>query len=98
MTKAVEAIWKLLVPTAAVGAVGVPVKVGEADRTVLPVPVEVVTPVPPLVTGTVATVPSKPAEVFVTMPATVKAESVMFEAVTAPAESTLKIGVVLAFG
>jgi hypothetical protein len=31
----------------------VPVKVGEADNTVLPVPVEVVTPVPPLATAKV---------------------------------------------
>ena len=29
----------------------VPVNVGEAERTTFPVPVEVVTPVPPLVTG-----------------------------------------------
>ena len=34
-----------------VGTVSVPVNVGEADNTVLPVPVLVVTPVPPLVTA-----------------------------------------------
>jgi len=34
-----------------VGTVSVPVSVGEADNTVLPVPVLVVTPVPPLVTA-----------------------------------------------
>ena len=34
-----------------VGTVNVPVNVGEADKTVLPVPVLVVTPVPPLVTA-----------------------------------------------
>ena len=34
-------------------AVTVPVKVGDADNTLLPVPVEVVTPVPPLATPNV---------------------------------------------
>jgi hypothetical protein len=46
----------VLVPTEAVGAVGTPVKaalliVGLVFKTVDPVPVEVVTPVPPEVTG-----------------------------------------------
>ena len=35
----------------------VPVKVGEADNTTEPVPVEVVTPVPPLATGSVPVTP-----------------------------------------
>lgn len=52
-TKAVVAICVLSVLAAAVGAVGVPVRAGEADRTTEPVPVEVVTPVPPLATGKV---------------------------------------------
>lgn len=52
-TNAVVAIWVLSVPTEAVGAIGVPVKVGEADSTVEPVPVEVVTPVPPFATANV---------------------------------------------
>ena len=47
------AIWVVFVPVDAVGAAGVPVKVGLAERTVLPVPVEDVTPVPPLATGSV---------------------------------------------
>jgi hypothetical protein len=38
-TKAVVAIWGVLVPTAAVGAIGVPVKVGLAAKTMLPEPV-----------------------------------------------------------
>ena len=40
-------------PAAAVGATGVPVKEGELDNTTLPVPVDVVTPVPPFVTDKV---------------------------------------------
>ena len=36
-----------------VGMVTVPVKVGLADKTTLPVPVEVVVPVPPLATAKV---------------------------------------------
>ena len=36
-----------------VGTVNVPVNVGEADKTVLPVPVLVVTPVPPFATANV---------------------------------------------
>lgn len=56
VTKAVVAICVVLVPAEAVGAAGVPVNVGDADSTVLPVPVEVVTPVPPLAT---ASVPAK---------------------------------------
>ena len=47
------AIWVVFVLVAAVGAAGVPVNVGLAERTVLPVPVEVVTPVPPFATGSV---------------------------------------------
>lgn len=47
----------VLVPEEAVGAAGVPVNVGEADSTVLPVPVDVVTPVPPLATGRVPVTP-----------------------------------------
>jgi hypothetical protein len=46
-----------LVPEVAVGAIGVPVNVGLADKTVLPVPVLVVTPVPPLATGSVPVTP-----------------------------------------
>ena len=34
-----------------------PVKVGDADNTTLPVPVEVVTPVPPFATGSVPVIP-----------------------------------------
>ena len=40
-------------PAAAVGATGVPVKAGDSDNTTLPVPVDDVTPVPPLATATV---------------------------------------------
>ena len=47
----------MFVPKAAVGDTGVPVNVGEADSTVLPVPVEEVTPVPPLATGRVPVTP-----------------------------------------
>lgn len=47
----------MFVPKAAVGDAGVPVNVGEADSTVLPVPVEEVTPVPPLATGSVPVTP-----------------------------------------
>ena len=56
-TYCVVAIWVVFVPLAAVGAAGVPVNVGEADNTVEPVPVEVVTPVPPLATGRVPVTP-----------------------------------------
>lgn len=52
-TNAVVAICVLSVPTAAVGARGVPVKVGDADNTTEPEPVEEVTPVPPLATASV---------------------------------------------
>ena len=52
ITKAVLAAWVVLVPLDAVGTVGTPVKAGLAERTVEPVPVEVVTPVPPLATAT----------------------------------------------
>ena len=52
-TKAVVAICVLSVVTEAVGAKGAPVNVGLALRTVLPVPVEEVTPVPPLATAIV---------------------------------------------
>ena len=40
-----------------VAAANVPVKVGDADRTTLPVPVLVVTPVPPFATGKVPVTP-----------------------------------------
>ena len=53
-TKAVVAIWVVFVPGDAVGAKGVPVSVGLALSTLFPVPVEVVTPVPPDVTGSAA--------------------------------------------
>jgi hypothetical protein len=53
LTKAVVAIWVLSVDTDAVGASGVPVNVGLALNTVLPVPVDEVTPVPPLATAIV---------------------------------------------
>lgn len=51
VTNAVVASWVVLVPGAAVGARGAPVKVGLADRTKLPVPVwlVVVSAVPPLI-------------------------------------------------
>ena len=52
-TNAVVAICVVSVPTAAVGARGAPVKVGDADSTTAPVPVEEVTPVPPLATASV---------------------------------------------
>lgn len=52
-TNAVVAICVLSVVFAAVGAVGVPVNAGDIDNTTLPVPVEVVTPVPPLATAKV---------------------------------------------
>lgn len=57
VTKAVVAICVVFVPEVAVGAIGVPVKVGDALNTVEPVPVEVVTPVPPLATGRVPVTP-----------------------------------------
>ena len=38
-------------------AITVPVNVGAADKTLFPVPVEVVTPVPPLATGSVPVTP-----------------------------------------
>ena len=41
------------VAVAAVGASGIPVNVGEIDKTAFPVPVDDVTPVPPLATGRV---------------------------------------------
>ena len=53
LTNAVVAICVVFVLAAAVGARGVPVKVGDADNTVEPVPVEVVTPVPQLATANV---------------------------------------------
>jgi hypothetical protein len=47
-------VARVVVPVAVkLAAVSVPVNVGEADRTVEPVPVLVVTPVPPLATGSV---------------------------------------------
>jgi hypothetical protein len=51
VTKAVVAICVVFVPADAVGAIGTPVKVGLALKTLFPVPVEVVTPVPPDVTA-----------------------------------------------
>jgi hypothetical protein len=60
----------VFVPLAAVGTVGVPVSAGLAERTTLPVPVEVVTPVPPLATGNVPVTPvvkGKPV-IFVAVP------------------------------
>ena len=56
-TNAVVASCVGLVEVAAVGAKGVPVKVGLADRTLLPEPVDAVTPVPPLATGNVPVTP-----------------------------------------
>jgi hypothetical protein len=58
-TNAVVAIWVVFVPGDAVGATGVPVNVGLAivglvPSTLAPEPVEVVTPVPPDVTGSAA--------------------------------------------
>ena len=46
-----------MVEVDAVGAKGVPVKVGLADKTTLVVPVDAVTPVPPLATGNVPVTP-----------------------------------------
>ena len=60
-----------MVEVDAVGAKGVPVKVGLADRTLLPEPVDAVTPVPPLATGRVPVTPvvtGKPVQ-FVSTPA-----------------------------
>ncbi len=48
--------WVVFVPLAAVGAAGTPVKVGPALNTLFVVPVDVVTPLPPLAT---ARVPAK---------------------------------------
>ena len=70
-TKAVVASCVVLVEVAAVGAKGVPVKVGLADRTTLVVPVDAVTPVPPFATGNVPVTPvviGKPVQ-FVSTPA-----------------------------
>ena len=47
----------VLVPAVAVGASGVPVRVGDADNTTEPVPVDDVTPVPPLAIGKVPVTP-----------------------------------------
>jgi hypothetical protein len=47
----------LFVPVDAVGAVGVPVKAGLALKTTLPVPVDDVTPVPPLETAKTPVIP-----------------------------------------
>ena len=57
LTNSVVASWAVLVPAEAVGASGIPVNVGEADKTVFPVPVEVDTPVPPFSTGRVPVTP-----------------------------------------
>ena len=57
VTNAVVAICVVFVPAEAVGAAGVPVNVGESDNTAFTVPVEVVTPVPPLATGNVPATP-----------------------------------------
>ncbi|WP_194977207.1 hypothetical protein, partial [Aquiflexum lacus] len=38
-TKAVVAIWVVLVPSGAVGAIGIPDNSGDADKTTFPVPV-----------------------------------------------------------
>jgi hypothetical protein len=59
VTKAVVATCVVFVPGDAVGAIGVPVNVGLAivglvPNTLAPEPVEVVTPVPPDVTGSAA--------------------------------------------
>jgi len=70
-TKAVVASCVVLVEVAAVGAKGVPVNVGLADKTTLVVPVDAVTPVPPLATGSVPVTPvviGKPVQ-FVSTPA-----------------------------
>lgn len=56
-TNAVVAIWVVFVDDAAVGAVGVPVSSGDAERTTEPLPVDVVTPVPPFATGSVPVMP-----------------------------------------
>jgi len=56
-TKAVVASCVVLVEVDAVGAKGTPVKVGLADKTLLPEPVDAVTPVPPLATGNVPVTP-----------------------------------------
>jgi hypothetical protein len=58
MTYAVVASCVVFVPTVAVGAVGVPVRSGLMERTVEPVPVEVVVPVPPRATDKVPVVPA----------------------------------------
>ena len=55
-TAAMFAICKLFVPVAAVGTVGVPVNAGLTACTLSPVPVEVVTPVPPRFTASTPTV------------------------------------------
>ena len=52
-TNAVVAICVVLVPFEAVGAAGMPVKVGDSDNTEFTVPVDVATPVPPFATGKV---------------------------------------------
>jgi len=57
VTNAVVAICVVLVPPVAVGASGVPVRVGLAESTTEPVPVDAVTPVPPLATGSVPVTP-----------------------------------------
>ena len=50
----VKLVANVVVPVAVrLAAVNVPVNVGLADKTVEPVPVEVVTPVPPFATGSV---------------------------------------------
>ena len=51
IANAVVAIVVSFVPAVWVGAVGLPVRAGETDSTLLPEPVDVVTPVPPDRTG-----------------------------------------------
>jgi hypothetical protein len=52
-TNAVVAICVLLVPTDAVGVVGVPVNAGDSLNTLLPLPVTTDAPVPPCATARV---------------------------------------------
>ena len=64
-----------------VGTVSVPVSVGDVDRTVLPVPVLVVVPVPPRFTATVA--PFQVALVIDPVQSSVLVDQLTFEGVCA---------------
>ena len=84
----------VFVPLTAVGTVGVPVSAGLAERTVLPVPVEVVTPVPPLATANVAERPAAVPEVFWLKVGHVNVPVLKFPEVGVPSAGVTNVGLV----